>query len=57
MGGKHFTLRGGGSIYVGVLVVDEDIDGWEKEDVSEVNIFVSKASSLFVGGKIWHVGL
>ena len=57
MGGKHFTLKGGGSIYVGVLVVDEDIDGWEKEDVSEANIFVSKASKLSAGGKIWHVGL
>ena len=36
MGGQTFYTEGGGrSIYVGVLGVDEDIDGGEKEDVSE----------------------
>ena len=57
IGGQTFyTEGGGGSIYVGVLGVDEDIDGGEKEDVSEANIFVSKASKLSAGGKIWPVG-
>ena len=36
--------------------VDEDIDGGEKEDVSEANIFVSKPSKLSAGGKILPVG-
>ena len=53
--GANILHWGEGSIYVGVLCVDEDIDGGEKEDVSEANIFVSKASKLSAGSKIWPV--
>ena len=53
-GGQTFYSEGGGSIYVGVLVVDEDIDGWEKEDVSKANIFVSEASKLSTGARIFR---
>ena len=55
-GTNIFTLRGGGqTFYVEDVGGDDDVDG-EKEDVSEANIFLSKASKLSAGDKIWHVG-
>ena len=43
--GANIFHWGGRSIYVEILGVDEDIDGGEKKDVSEANIFVSKGAS------------
>ena len=54
-GGKRiFTLRGGGqSFYVGDGVRNNDVHGWEEEDVSRANFLVIKVRKLSVGARIF----
>ena len=54
-GDKHFYTRGGGQTFsVGSDGGNDDVDGEEEEDVSEANIFVSKASKLSTGARIFR---
>ena len=54
-GTNIFTLGGGGqTFYVDDVGGDDDVDGEEEEDVSEANIFVSEASKLSTGARIFR---
>ena len=51
-GGNIFTRRGGQTFYVGGSCGYDDVYG--KMDVSEANIFVSEASKLSAGARIFR---
>ena len=57
-GGKHFYMRGGDKHFytfsVGSDGGNDDVDSEEEEDVSEANIFVSEASKLSAGARIFR---
>ena len=53
-GDKHFENEGRKSLYFGIRGGGDDHDGGDEEDVREANHFVSKASKLSVGAKIFR---
>ena len=52
---KTFLIeREGGQTFFGIGGGDDDVDGGEEEDVSKANKFVSEASKLSAGAKIFR---